>query len=51
LAEGRITSIDDAPVKAQGADHNEADDNDDAEDSISVHEQPNGAPKAKRGKG
>jgi len=51
LAEGRITSIDDAPVKAQGADHNEADDDDDAEDGIGVREQPNGAPKAKRGKG
>ena len=51
MAEGRITSIDDAPVKAQGADHNEADDDDNGEDGIGVRKQPNGAPKAKRGKG
>ena len=47
LAEGRITTIDDAPVKAQGTDHNEADDDDDGED---VREQSNGVPKGKRGK-
>ena len=51
LAEGRITAIDDAPVKAQGTDQNEADDNDDGEDGIGVREQSNGAAKGKRGKG
>ena len=51
LAEGRITSIDDAPVKTQDAEHNEADDDDDGEEGIGVHEQPSGVPKGKRGKG
>jgi hypothetical protein len=51
LAEGRITSIDDAPVKAQGAEHNEADDDDDGEEGMGVREQPCGVPKGKRGKG
>ena len=51
LAEGRITAVDDAPVKAQGTDQNEADDDDDGEDGIGVREQSNGAAKGKRGKG
>ena len=51
LAEGRITSIDDAPVKAQGAEHNEVDDDDDGEEGMGVREQSSGVPKAKRGKG
>jgi hypothetical protein len=36
LAEGRITAINDAPVKAQGTDPNEADDDDNGEDGIGV---------------
>ncbi|KAF8957137.1 hypothetical protein BDZ97DRAFT_1924867 [Flammula alnicola] len=55
LAEDKITSVDDAPVKAQGAEHNEADDDDDddgnGEDGTGVLEQSSGAPKGKRGKG
>lgn len=46
LAEDKITSVDDAPVKAQGAEHDEADDDDDVDG-----EQPSGASKGKRGKG
>jgi hypothetical protein len=34
LAEKRITAIESAPVKAQGTDHNEADDNDNGEDGM-----------------
>ena len=56
LAEDKITSVDDAPVKTQGAEHAEADDDDDdddgnGEDGTGVHEQSSGAPKGKRGKG
>lgn len=51
LAEGKITSIDDAPVKAQGAEDNEADDEDDGEEGMGVREQPSGVLKGKRGKG
>lgn len=51
LAEGRITAIDDAPVKAQGAEHNEFDDDDDGEEGVGVREQSSGVPKGKRGKG
>jgi hypothetical protein len=51
LAEGRITSIDDAPVRAQGTEHNEVDDDDDGEEGMGVREQPSGVPKGKRGKG
>lgn len=51
LAEDKITSVDDAPVKAQGAEHNEADDDDDDGNGEDDNGQSNGAPKAKRGKG
>ena len=52
LTEEKITFVDDAPVKAQGTEHNEANDNDgNGEDSTGVHEQSSGAPKGKRGKG
>jgi hypothetical protein len=51
LAEDKITSVNDAPIKAQGA---EADDNDDdngnGEDDTGVHEQSSGALKGKQGK-
>jgi hypothetical protein len=48
LGEERITNIDDAPLKAQGTDHNEADDDEDGED---VRERPSGVPGGRRGKG
>jgi hypothetical protein len=54
LAEDKITSVDDAPVKAQGAEHNEVDDDEDdanGEDDNGLVEQTSGAPKGKRGKG
>ena len=56
LAEDKVTSVDNAPVKAHGAEHAEADDDDDGndgngEDGTGVHEQSSGAPKGKRGKG
>jgi hypothetical protein len=51
LAEDKITSVDDAPIK--GSEHTEADDDDDdggnGEDG--TVDQSNGAPKGKRGKG
>ena len=47
LAEGRITSIDDAPVKAQGAENNKVDDDDDGEGGMGVSKQSSGVPKAK----
>ena len=47
LAEGRITSINDAPVKAQGAEHKKVDDDDDGEQGMGVREQSSGVPKAK----
>ena len=55
LAEEKITSVNDAPVKAQGAEHTEVDDDDDndngnGEDGTDVHEQSSGGSKAKRGK-
>lgn len=50
LAEGRITTVEDAPVKAQGAKHNEVDD-EDGEEGMAVCEQSSGVPKDKRGKG
>lgn len=53
LADDKITSIDDAPVKSQGAEFNEDDDDNDGdgEDGVGVHEQSTGASKNKRGKG
>ncbi|KAF8895748.1 hypothetical protein CPB84DRAFT_1848313 [Gymnopilus junonius] len=51
LVEGRITSIDNAPVKAQGAEHNEVDDDDDGEEGMGVCKQSSGVPKCKQGKG
>ena len=50
LAEDKITSVDDAPVKAQGAECNEADDDEDDVNGEDV-EQTGGASKGKRGKG
>ena len=48
LTEDKITFVDDAPVKAQGTEHNEADDdNSNGEDSTGVHEQSSGASKGK----
>ncbi|KJA24278.1 hypothetical protein HYPSUDRAFT_200771 [Hypholoma sublateritium FD-334 SS-4] len=54
LAEDKITSVDDAPIKAPGAERNEVDDDDDdvnGEDDSALPEQTSGAPKGKRGKG
>ena len=52
LAEDKITSVDDAPVKAQGAEQAEADDDDDDDGNLNaVHEQSSGASRGKRGKG
>ncbi|KAF8878791.1 hypothetical protein CPB84DRAFT_1852272 [Gymnopilus junonius] len=51
LAKGKITSIDDAPIKAQGAELNEADEDNDGEEGVGVHEQAGDVPKRKRGKG
>lgn len=53
LAEDRVTSVDDAPVKAQG-EHNEGDydeDEDDGNGEEGAGVQSGGAPKSKRGKG
>ena len=46
LAEDKITSVDDAPVKAQGAECNEADDDEDDVNGEDV-EQTGGASKGK----
>ena len=55
LTEDKITSVDDdAPVKARGAEYNEANDDDNdgnGDDGAGIHEQSNGVPKGKRGKG
>ena len=51
LAEDKITSVNDAPVKAQ-SEHTEADGNDNdgnEEDGTGVHEQSSGAPRGKQG--
>ena len=54
LAEEKITPVDDAPIKIQGAEYNDVDDEDEdgnGEDGAGIHEQPSGALKGKRGKG
>ncbi|KJA25530.1 hypothetical protein HYPSUDRAFT_199677 [Hypholoma sublateritium FD-334 SS-4] len=54
LAEDKIASIDDVPVKAPVGEYNEADDEDDdgnGEDGTGINEQSNGSLKGKRGKG